>query len=102
MKPEDFEVTIAQVLLKDKVSQFMAAFLPVTDQEAREFYTFINQKAKISFLTVNPDTFREAVELNKGELEAYFEENRENYRLPDRIRVAYIEVSPELFMERAR
>ena len=32
MTPEDFEGTVSQVLLKDKVSQFMTAFLPITEQ----------------------------------------------------------------------
>lgn len=102
MQPEDFEATIAQVLLKDKVSQFMTAFLPVTDEEVREYYTFTNQQVKISFLTVKPDGFLDSVEFDSEELDTYFEENREDYQLPDRVRVAYIEVSPESFMERAQ
>ncbi|MFO7784278.1 MAG: SurA N-terminal domain-containing protein [Thermodesulfobacteriota bacterium] len=102
MKPEDFEATIAQVLLKDKVSQVMTAFLPVTDQEAQEYYTFTNQQVQISFLTISHDTFLESVEVDPGEIGTYFEEHREDYRLPDQVRVAYIEVRPERFMERAR
>ncbi len=102
MQPEEFEATIAQVLLKDKVSQFMTAFLPVTDEEALEFYTFTNQQVKISFLTVSPDRFLDSIDFGPEELEAFFIENREEYRIPDQVRVAYIEVSPEPFLERAQ
>lgn len=102
MEPEDFESTIAQALLKDKLSQFLGTFLPVTEEEAWEYYDFLNQQVKISFLTLSPDNYLDSVELDSGDIAAYFEENREKYRIPDRISVAYLEVNPEDFMERAR
>ncbi len=102
MKPEDFEATIAQVLLKDKLSQFITAFLPVTDQEVKEYYTFTNEQVKISFMTFSPDAFVNSIDPDPGDIDTYFEEHKENYRIPDQISLAYIEISPEPFMERAR
>jgi peptidyl-prolyl cis-trans isomerase D len=102
MQPEDFEATIAQVLLKDKISQLISTFIPITEQEMLEYYAFRNQQVKISFLTLTPDAFIDSVEVNTGDLEAFFEKNREDYRLPERIRVAYIRVDPDRFTGRAR
>jgi peptidyl-prolyl cis-trans isomerase D len=100
MSPEDFEATVAQVLLKDKVSQFLTAFLPVTEQEVREYYTYTNEQTRIRFVTLTPEAFRLSVELEDGDLEAYFKTHREKYRVPEQIRIAYIEVNPERFLDR--
>ncbi|MCF8061101.1 MAG: SurA N-terminal domain-containing protein, partial [Deltaproteobacteria bacterium] len=102
MSPEDFEATVSQVLLKDKVSQFMTAFLPITEQEALEYYTYTNEQTRIRFVTLTPETFRESVQLEPGDLEDYFSAHREGYRIPEQVRVAYIEVNPEQFQDRVQ
>ncbi len=99
MTPEDFEGTVSQVLLKDKVSQFMTAFLPITEQETREYYTYTNEQTRIRFVTLTPETFRESVQIEPGDLEAYFSTRREDYRVPEQVRIAYIEVDPERFRD---
>jgi len=99
MTPEDFEATVSQVLLKDKVSQFMTAFLPITEQEAREYYTYTNEQTRIRFVTLTAETYRESVQIEPGDLETYFSKHRENYRIPEQVRIAYIEVNPERFQD---
>jgi len=99
MSPEDFEATVSQVLLKDKVSQFMTAFLPITEQETREYYTYTNEQTRIRFVTLTPEIFRESVQIEPGDLDAYFSTHRESYRIPEQIRIAYIEVNPDRFRD---
>jgi len=101
MTPEDFEHTVRQVLLKDKISQFLTAFLPATDQELREYYSFQNREAKIQFVTFSPETYTEAVAFEPSQVEAYFQEHREDYRIPDQIRANYVEIDPEEFLDQA-
>ncbi len=102
MSPEDFEATVAQVLLKDKVSQFMTAFLPITEQETLEYYTFTNEQTRIRFITLSPEDFRDNVTLEPGDLEDYFSTHREEYRIPEQFRVSYIEVDPERFLDQVQ
>jgi len=102
MKSEDFERTVAQMLLKDKVSQFITAFLPVTDQELLQYYTFTNLETRIRFVAYTPDRYRDSVQFEPEDLKAFFAEHREDYRIPDRIRVAYIEIDPRDSLEQAK
>jgi len=99
MDPEDFENTVRQVLLKDKISQFLTAFLPATDQELREYYSFQNREAKIQFVTFSPETYTDAVAFEPSQVETYFKEHREDYRIPDQIRARYVEIDPEEFLD---
>lgn len=99
MAPEDFESTIRQVLLKDKISQFLTAFLPATDQELRKYYSFQNREAKIQFVTFSSETYTDTVAFEPAQVEAYFQEHREDYRIPDQIRARYVEIDPEDFLD---
>jgi len=99
MKPEDFEVGIAQELLQGKLKQFLMTFLPVTDQEVLEQYTFSNRKVKISLVQFLPDTYRESIKLDQSSLEKYFDEHKKEYRIPEKIKIAYIVIDPEKFSE---
>jgi len=97
MNPEHFEATMTQELLDKKLKQFLFAFLDVTEQEVLEYYTFIKEKIKIGFVEFKPDDFKKSVKFDQAGLKEYFENNRENYRVPKKIKVTYIEIDPVAF-----
>jgi peptidyl-prolyl cis-trans isomerase D len=97
MRPEDFEAGIAQELLQRKLRQFLMTFSPVTEQEVLDQYTFSNEKAKISFVQFLPKNFEKSVAFDPESMEAYFEENKDEYRVPEKIRIAYITIDPNTF-----
>ncbi len=97
MKPEDFELGIAQELLQRKLRQFLMTFSPVTEQEVLDQYTFSNQKVKISFGQFLPKTFEKSVTFDPKSMEAYFEEHKEEYRVPEKIKITYITIDPDTF-----
>ena len=99
MNPEDFEATMTQELLDKKLKQFLFAFLDVTDQEVLEYYTFIKEKIKIGFVEFKPEDFMKSVKFDQDALKEYFENNKENYRVPKKIKVTYIEIDPVSFKE---
>ncbi len=99
LTPEDFEEGIAQEILQQKVQQFLMTFLPVTDEELKEFYTFSNEQVKISYIRFSPEAYASAVPKNPSAQQAYFDADKEGYRVPEKIRIAYIEISPDQFRD---
>jgi peptidyl-prolyl cis-trans isomerase D len=97
MKPEDFELIVAQDLLQEKVQQFLMTFSPVTDQEVLDQYAFANRKVKISYVQFQPDRYKNSVKVEQGGTEKYFEEHKEKYRVPAKIKVAYVVFDPEVY-----
>ena len=95
MEPEDFEAGIARELLADKLRQFVLGFVPATDAEARDYFKYMNEKIRISYVKFNPEDHTPPVDPAESEIEAYFLDNKENYRVPEKIRLAYIPVDPE-------
>ncbi|MGD2126396.1 MAG: SurA N-terminal domain-containing protein, partial [Desulfobacteraceae bacterium] len=94
MKPEDFEAAIAQELLREKVGQFLMTFLPVTEQQVLDRYTFYNEKVKVSFVQFLPENFKGSIKIDEADLERYFDEHKEAYRIPEKIKLAYIVIDP--------
>ena len=99
MSPEDFEASIAQQLLERKLTQFLMTFSSVTDQELLDDYTFDNEKVMISFVRFLPEDFESSVAYEPEALEDYFGEHKEEYRMPEKIQIAYITIDPNTFME---
>lgn len=97
MSPEDFEASLTQELLEKKLQQFLFALLTVTEKEVWEQYRFANEKIKLALVEFRPEDFRKSVKVDEAGLTAYFESNREKYRVPAKRRVAYLEIDPASF-----
>jgi peptidyl-prolyl cis-trans isomerase D len=102
MKPEDFEESMAQELLQQKLRQLISTFAPVTDQEVLDYYSFGNEKVKIAFVHFKPEDFEESVQMDQEALDKYFEQNRESYRVPEKIKVAYLLIDPENYIDQIK
>ncbi len=99
MSAEDFEQSIAQELLQEKLMQFLTTFLVVSDQEVLDYYTYLNEKVKISFVRFSAEDFKDSINVDYSLMEDYFEQHREGYRIPENIRIDYIVIHPEDFRD---
>jgi len=100
MKPEDFEADMARGLLEGKVREFLSSFVTVTDQEVLDQYTYANERMKISFVRFKPDEFKKSINPDDAAVGAFFEEHKEDYRVPEKIKLAYLLVDPAGFRDR--
>jgi peptidyl-prolyl cis-trans isomerase D len=99
MDPEDFEASMGQTLLEQKLSDFLFAFMAVTDPELRDHYTFENETIQISFIPFKPESFQKSITPDDKAVTEFFETHKENYRVPEKIRVAYLEFDPKEFLD---
>jgi len=100
MKPEDFEATMDGELLRGKLSQFLLAFMGVTDQEVLDHYTYTNDKIKISFVQFKPEKLKKSTKPDQAAMEEYFKEHKEGYRVPEKIKLAYLLIDPANFRDK--
>jgi peptidyl-prolyl cis-trans isomerase D len=102
MNPEDFEASMAQDLLQDKVRELLLTFSPVTEQEILDFYTFNNEKIKISFVQFKPETYASSITPDEAATKKYFEAHRDDYRIPEKIKVSYLVIDPVSFRDQVK
>ncbi len=99
MEPADFESRKRTELLGQKIQQLITSFFPITDMEIRHYYTYQKEKTNIGFVSFNPKDFGEKIEVKQDEKEDYFKENKEKYRIPERIKIAHLTLEPSDFVD---
>ena len=100
MEPSDFESGIKLELLEEKIRQLITCFFPTTDKEVLDYYTYSKEKINVGFVSLNPEDFKEEVEVRQDEKKAYFEQNKERYRVPEKIKIAYLSMEPSDFEDK--
>lgn len=99
---EDFEKSIKQNLLKQKVAQFLTSFLVISDQEVKDLYTYANEKVKVSYVTFSPAEYLSSVVVDKAAMNKYFEAHKENFRIPPKIKISLVSTGTEEFKSQVK
>lgn len=102
MKPEEFEANRSHDMLQNKLIQFLMAFLLPSDQDIQDNYKYSNEKIKLSFIKFSPDEYKSEVKIEESLLESFFNEKKEDYRIPDKIKISYIRVNPAEFSDEVK
>ena len=97
MDPPEFEKGVAQQILKDKLSQILISLTPVTEEELKDYFYIKDREVKIEIMEIPKSRFIGDIRLDQEAIERYFKENRERYRIPEKIEVAYLELDPDEF-----
>ncbi len=87
---EDIRLQLSTDALRNSVQ----ALELVTDVEAERAYQLEADKAKIKFIEFKYNDYTSSIEVDDAEAEAYFEENRDNYKAEEQVNVKFIKVNP--------
>ncbi len=89
---DGFEQLMREQLLLDKVRSVLAQNLWVSDAEVERAYRDRVERASIRFVKLPADRFAGQATLDEAGLAGFFERHREEYRVPERRAVWYLEV----------
>jgi peptidyl-prolyl cis-trans isomerase D len=89
-----FEEAVRQQLLSDKVSRILLTNVQLSDSELQDTFMRSRRRAKALVVGFRPDDLKDRIQPERGSLETYYEENKEDYLQPDRVQVDYIEILP--------
>ena len=81
-------------LSTDALRNSVQALELVTDAEAERAYQLEADKAKIKFIEFKSNDYTSSIEVDDAEAEAYFEENRDSYKVEEQVNVKFIKVNP--------
>ena len=87
---EAFEESIRSTELNKKLFRTVMDSLDVTDGELRDEFSRLNQTTMVDYVLLNKDTFKKRVKPTDDDLQAYFEKNREPYRIKEKRRARYL------------
>jgi peptidyl-prolyl cis-trans isomerase D len=90
---DSFETLMRTELLTQKVRSVLSANIFVADSEIEDTYRRRTEQARIRFLKLPWASLDQSVEIQEDELLAHFEENREDFRIPEQRVIDYLLVN---------
>ena len=85
----EYEDGIRREIVRTKLLRLVTDGIQATPEEVRQEFLDLNQGIKIRYVAVDPREVAPAT-VDEEDLKTYFEEQKENYRSPERRKVKYI------------
>jgi peptidyl-prolyl cis-trans isomerase D len=101
MTEGEFERNLREALLVDKLRSALTEWVTVSDADVEAEYRRRNEKVKAELVVFSADKFRDQVQLSDADLTAYFEANKDDYRIGERRKIRYVLVDVEQLRARA-
>ncbi len=92
-KPRDFEEGIRESLIFEKLFDQETASISISDEEVYEDYKKENEKAKVSYVLIDPDSFINEATFTEEEAQQFYEDSKEDFRIPPTINVKYVDLT---------
>ena len=93
-KLAEIEDAFSKEILAQKAMDFMKESIIVTDQELEDYYLANNLRMSFSYASADINDFTAGITPSEEDLQAYFDEKKENWRRPKRVTLKYTAVSP--------
>ncbi len=89
LSPADFEEMVRADILEAKIRHLLTTPIRATENEARKWFEFENEKLKISWVKIPISQCEKDVSLTDEELKEYYEKHKEKYRTPLKLALTY-------------
>lgn len=93
----DYERDKQRDLSLEKLRAMIKNAVRVSDKELRDYYNMQNEQAKIEYIAFNPQTSNENIPVSEQEVAAFYDVNKEKFRIPETAKVKYILFDPKDF-----
>ena len=95
LTPGQFEETLRQTLLLERLRTALTDWITVSDAELAEEYRRRNEKVKLSVVTFRPDDYRDQVDASDEDVAALYAQNTGDYRVPEKRRIRFLVIDAE-------
>ena len=86
----EFEDNLRRALLVEKLRAAVTDWVAVSDAEIEREYRRRNEKVKLDLVVFSADQLRNEMKVSDSELAAYFEKNKERYRIGETRKIKYL------------
>ncbi len=93
--PAEFEESQRESLLITKLENLLTDGITASDREVRDLYALDHDTIDVAFVKVPYAKFQDAATVGDAEVAEYYEKNRERFRQPERVTLAYVAYAPK-------
>lgn len=92
--PEYFEDGMRTEVSISKLRRSITNCVKLTQQELRQYYRFANEEVKVKYVLFKSCDFEKEVSITEKQIRDYFESHREEFRLPEKVKLEYVFFKP--------
>lgn len=94
LSPDGFEAMHRRQLLVEKLQQEINNSIKLSDADIEQEYRDQNEKVNLAFVRLAPAMFAGKVTVSEEALQAYFDQKKEDFRIPERRSLRYLVFDP--------
>ena len=102
VRESEFEEQVRRSITVEKLQAAVTNWITVSDTDAESEFKKRNEKVKVSVVSFPLDKFREGVQASDEEVSRWFEEKKNDYRIPEKRKVRYATVDVQGLRERSQ
>ncbi|MBI2149542.1 MAG: SurA N-terminal domain-containing protein [Acidobacteria bacterium] len=87
---DDFESSVRDEILTEKLRSFVTAAVRLTDQEVEAEYKRRNEKAKLDYFVIDGSKLEDKVTVTDQDQRDHYEKNKANYNIPEKRQAKYV------------
>jgi len=96
MTPEAFETAQKNEMLIVKLRTLITSSAKISDQEALEWYNWVNASVNIDYVLFDPNRYKD-IHPSDEEIKTFFENHKEKYKTAAMVKVRYLNFNPDAF-----
>ena len=95
MTPAQYEQELGRTLLADKMFNLVTSPVWVDPDESMRRFNFLLEKRNISLIFIPASRFEADVKVGEKEIEEWYESHKNDFTVPAKMNIAYIQLTPE-------
>lgn len=88
--PRTFEESVRNFLINTKCKSQIVRNVTVSNDELLGYYRNEFEKAKVDYVVIDKKDFKEDARVSESEISAFYKKNKERFREPEKVILAYI------------
>ncbi|HEX16597.1 MAG TPA: hypothetical protein ENF44_05695 [Deltaproteobacteria bacterium] len=98
VEPAEFEEGLRRQILMERAQRALSEGVFLSNRDLKELFSRVYEELELEFVLV-PFKEGDGGPIAEGELLRYFSEHQEEFRLPEKVRIAYLRCSPQEVMD---
>lgn len=91
-----FEADMSQQILIEQMINFFKNSYFVSNTFQTKFSELLSRERNVSQYVVDPKQFYDKITLSESDINSYYQQNIQQYTIPDQVKLQYIQVSPTI------
>lgn len=98
LSPQMYEKDLERTLLIKKAMSIIKNSVNVNEKDVKDYYELKNKKMKANYVVFSYKDYLKGISSTSEEEKKFYEENKENFKKPERLDVSYLFVTTEEFI----